>query len=416
MTVVVPTAQRIELKYRRPWVYPKQATAIFNPVDHRGLPARYSIIEASTKAGKTVGCIIWLFEQAIAGHEGQNFWWVAPVFAQAEIAYRRMKRAIPADVEFIAKETNHTIRLPGGQTIWFKSGDNPDSLFGEDVFAAVVDEASRVRAESWYAVRSTLTQTEGPVRLIGNVKGRKNFFFNLARRAEKGADDMAYYKLIAKDAVDAGVLSEEEVADARSIYPEQVFRELYLAEPSDDGGNPFGIQHIEACVRQLSNKEPRAWGWDLAKKRDWTVGTALDEDGIPCRFLRFQKPWPETMNEILRETGSTPALVDSTGVGDPIVDQMQRELGSHFEGYLFSAPSKQKLMEGLAVGIQSRTLGVLEGPMRIEMESFEYVYTRTGVRYSAPADEHDDCVCSLALAWEQKRRGPDLSIWEKLGR
>ena len=41
-------------------MYPKQIDAIFTP-------ARYSVIEASTKSGKTVGCIIWLFEQALQG-------------------------------------------------------------------------------------------------------------------------------------------------------------------------------------------------------------------------------------------------------------------------------------------------------------------------------------------------------------
>jgi len=40
-----------------------------------------------------------------------------------------------------------------------------------------------------------------------------------------------------------------------------------------------------------------------------------------------------------------------------------------------------------------------------ELEAFEYVYTRTGVRYSAPEGLHDDCVCSLALA-RQKFSAP----------
>ena len=33
-----------------------------------------------------------------------------------------------------------------------------------------------------------------------------------------------------------------------------------------------------------------------------------------------------------------------------------------------------------------------------ELEAFEYEYTRTGVRYSAPEGLHDDAVCALALA------------------
>ena len=33
-----------------------------------------------------------------------------------------------------------------------------------------------------------------------------------------------------------------------------------------------------------------------------------------------------------------------------------------------------------------------------ELESFEYEYTRTGVRYAAAQGMHDDAVCALALA------------------
>jgi hypothetical protein len=42
-------------------MYPKQSEAIFEPRDVDGNPARYSWTEASTKTGKTVGSIAWLF-------------------------------------------------------------------------------------------------------------------------------------------------------------------------------------------------------------------------------------------------------------------------------------------------------------------------------------------------------------------
>jgi len=40
--------------YRRPWLYPKQEEAMFSPRDRSGEPARYSLVEASTKTA-TVG-------------------------------------------------------------------------------------------------------------------------------------------------------------------------------------------------------------------------------------------------------------------------------------------------------------------------------------------------------------------------
>lgn len=411
---MVAAAQK-SIKYKRPWMYPEQLLAIFNE-------ARYSIIEASTKSGKTVGCIVWITEQAMqAKRPGQNYWWVAPISAQAKIAFRRLKAALPKEL-YTANETELTVTLkPNGAVIWFKGADKPDSLYGEDVYAAVIDEGSRVKEEAWFAVRSTLTATRGMLRIIGNVKGKKNWFYRLARRAEGGEKDMEFHRISHVEAVKAGILDKAEIDDARSKLPEAVFKELYAAEASDDEGNPFGITAIRKCIRPLSKAKPVAWGWDLAKSHDYTVGIGLDANGVVCRFVRFQLPWGETKARIIKETGKVPALVDSTGVGDPILEDIQRGR-KNFQGFHFSSPSKQKLMEGLASAIQEQEIGFpgysgqsnQDGPpdhvIVLELESFEYEYTRTGVRYSAPEGSFDDCVCALALARAQY--GMPRRIWK----
>lgn len=386
-----------QLVYHRPWMYPKQESAIF-------APERISIIEASTKSGKTVGCMVWLAERAMQSRAGRNHWWVAPIYAQAKIAFRRLKRGLPARV-YHANESELTLTLANGAIIWFKGADKPDSLYGEDVYSAVIDEASRCKEESWHAVRSTLTQTRGQLRIIGNVKGRKNWAYRLARRAEAGEPGMHYAKITAHDAVAGGVLDAQEIEDARRDLPENVFQELYMAEASDDGGNPFGVAAIQACIAPLSAADPLVWGWDLAKSQDWTVGIGLDVAGATCRFDRWQGPWEVTTDSIIARTGRTRALVDSTGVGDPILERLQKGR-PWFEGYQFTSPSKQRLMEGLAVAIQRREVTFPEGPISAELEAFEYVYTRTGVRYSAPEGMHDDCVCALALAVYQRQLQP----------
>lgn len=375
--------------YERPWLYPKQLEAIFDP-------RRYSIIEATTKAGKTVGCMVWLAEQAMMGKRGQNYWWVAPILPQAKIAFRRLKLGLPKHI-FTDNKTELTITLANGAVIWFKGSDNPDSLYGEDVYAAVVDEASRCKEDAWYAIRSTLTATQGPIRIIGNVKGRRNWAYKLARKAESGAPNMGYHKITAKDAVAGGILDQREIDDAKEQLPEQVFKELYEAEPSDDEGNPFGYNAIQACIKPLSSKPAVCYGVDLAKSTDYTVIIGIDEDGNCCYFDRFQLPWPLTIERIFAATKGIPTLVDSTGVGDPILEALQEKIGN-YEGFKFSSNSKQQIMEGLAVAIQQKKVGYPDGPIVNELNEFEYVYTRTGVQYSAPEGLHDDCVCALALA------------------
>ncbi len=397
-----------KIDYVRPHLYPKQLAAIFDP-------KRISCIEASTKAGKTSGCIAWLIEQALSGRAGQNYWWVAPVSDQALIAFRRAMRACPQD-SYIPNISLKTITLLNGTVIWFKSGDKPNSLYGEDVYAVVIDEASRMKEDAYIAIRSTVTYTRAPIRIIGNVRGRKNWFFKMARRAEHGDPEMGYHKIVASDAVEAGVLDAKEIEDARTQMPELAWRELYLAEASDDGGNPFGLQHIRAAIGPLSDAPPAVWGWDLAKRQDFTVGVALDAEGQVCRFQRFQGiPWDEIMSKIVGWTGPVPALVDSTGVGDPIVDFLQKKPGTNFEGYHFTQSSKQKLMEGLAMAIQSKAVSYPDGVLVQELEQFEYQYSRTGVSYSAPDGYHDDCVCALALAVMHRSTAPvPLNITQDL--
>lgn len=320
------TAEPARAFYHRPPLYPQQEQALFND-------ARYALVEASSKSGKTVGSMAWLLEQALVhrGGPGCNFWWIAPVYAQARIPYRRIKRGLPQGA-YQANDSELSLAFPNGSVMTFKGGDHADSLFGDDVMAAVVDEASRVKEESWHALRSTLTHTRGPVRLIGNVKGRRNWFYLLCRRAEAGEPDMAYAKITAHEAAAAGVLAEAEIEDARRTLPEAVFRELYLAEPSDDEGNPFGIEAIRRCIgNTLEEPKPGrkyVMGVDLGKAQDFTCAVVMDgQDGRVVALERFQAPWNDTMTRLqvlASRYNRATLLVDATGLGDPITEALQR--------------------------------------------------------------------------------------------
>jgi len=375
--------------YERPNLAQYQLDAIF-------CAERYALIEASTKAGKTVGCLAWIIEEALKGKANYNYWWVAPVYEQAKIAFRRLKNNLTASI-FKANDGELSLTFANGARIVCKSGEKPDNLYGEDVFAAVIDEASRMREEAWHALRSTLTATKAPIRIIGNVKGRKNWFYKLARKAENGAANMHYQKITAHDAINAGVLDSDEIEDARQTLPEDVFNELYLAIPTEDGSNPFGYAAIQQCIGPMSKLAPVKFGVDLAKSVDWTAIIGMDINNVVCRFERFQKPWRDTLIAIRNAVGKVPCLVDSTGVGDPILEELQAT-GKNYEGFKFTSQSKQQIMEGLAVSIQQRGIAYPDGVIPSELESFEYEYTRNGVRYSALEGMHDDTVCAIALA------------------
>lgn len=385
----------MQINYQRPFMTSYQKAILDSP-------ARYTITAASTKTGKTASHIIWLFEQSLSLKENQTVWWVAPVYQQAEIAFRRMKAQVTERNFFQSNESKLVLTTPLGSRIEFKSAEKPDNLYGDDVYAAVFDEASRAREDSWFALRSTLTATQGKCKLIGNVKGKKNWFYKLGERAKSGEPNMEYFKITAYDAAKEGIIEVDEIEQAKRDLPSHIFKELYLAEPADDNSNPFGYDNIEKCIIPTLSGVPVAYGIDLAKYTDWTVIIGLNENGEVCYFERFQKDWSQTLSRITTVIGNTPTYCDSTGVGDPIVEQLQRTL-PRVRGFKFTSQSKQQLIEGLCVAVQQQQVKFPNGMIADEMRNFEFEYSRTGVRYTAPQGLHDDCVMSLALAVDCKQ-------------
>lgn len=399
----------IKINYTRPKMTDYQ-------VEIMDCEQRFACIEASTKAGKTACMIVWLLEQALKCGPNQSVFWVAPIYMQSKIAFDRMRAQISDRDFFKVNETRLTLTLAHGSIIEFKSGDTPDSLYGNDCYAAVLDEASRMREASWVAIRSTLTATNGKCKLIGNVRGRKNFFYKMAMKAKGGESNYFYKKITAYDAVKAGILKLEEIEEAKKDLPEAVFKELYLAEASEDGSNPIGITHISRAVYGMSAEPSVCYGIDLAKGKnpltgDWTVITGLDKFGRVSYFDRFQRDW-ESITKTILSLPPGPLCIDSTGAGDPIAESIARVRET--EMFVFTQRSKQQLIEGLAYAIQNREVTVLEGVMKDELDSFEYEYSAYGVKYTAPYGLHDDCVCSLALAVRIHRNAAasgNISVW-----
>jgi len=392
-----------------PELYHKQYWALFRDKD-------FGWVEGSTKSGKTISAVVWLAKKAIELDEYDKVLWVAPYSNQAEMAFDRMREMLPDGIWDDHKNKMH-VDIEDGARICFKSGDEPNTIYGEEYKAIVVDEGSRVKKESWDAVRSTRTATQAPVRILGNVTDRNNWFYKQCRIAEQGdsPEDSYYVKITSQDAVDAGVIDPKVIEEARYNYKQagrmEEFMALYFCIPPDDGGNPFGIEAIRRCATEdgLSTKPPVCWGWDLARSENYTVGTPLDRHGRVCQgWTRFRKPWPETKREIVRCCGKqTPVIVDSTGPGDPIFEFLQ-ETDMNVVGFGFQTASKQQLMERLRAAIQEEKVEYPKnGKIFNELNNFTYEKRGDRTKYKAADGTKDDCVDSLALAvylWEQQTR------------
>jgi hypothetical protein len=294
------------------------------------------------------------------------------------------------------KHDNQFIQIVGGGSIEFWSLENPLAGRSRKYKVAIIDEAAFNRNlwQSWTeAIRPTLTDLKGSAWFMSTPKG-KNDFYKLWMRGQTNEPDWMSWQMptITNPFIDAS-----EIEAARRDLPELAFKQEYLAEFNDNVANPFGLDYIRICTGQLSNEPAVCYGIDLAKSFDWTVIIGLDRFGVVSHFERFQRPWNET-KEIIRRLPRGAIKIDSTGVGDPITEDIQRDRGD-VHSFKYTSTSKQQLMEGLAAAIHQRKVIYPEGVIKAELESFEYQMTGTGVKYTAPPGLHDDCVNALALAW-----------------
>ncbi len=198
----------------------------------------------------------------------------------------------------------------------------------------------------------------------------------------------------------------------------QEYRGLFLEEAA-------GVFHgIEGCMYgELEEPDPAhryVIGWDIAKSRDWSVVTVIDIDArienraVPhlVHFDRFNSLRYDIQVDrvagIWKKYGGY-VLLDSTGLGDPVYDMLQRK-GIPCAPYVFTNRSKEMLIQNLAIGIQSQDISYPEIPVLLqELGAYQYQMTDSGrMTYSAPEGDHDDCVISLSLAaWAARH-----PLWE----
>ncbi len=389
-------------------LYPKQLAMVDDP-------ARFTITEATTKAGKTMSHLEWLLDLAAKTGYG-NFWWVAPVRSQATMVFERARRRLQgyllkkgtyikvADATpFDYRLSNKTISL-GGATIFFLSADNPDTLYGEDVMAAVGDEVTRWKEAAWTALYTTLTATAGRAKLIGNVKGRSNWAYKKARVAEKQEDpDWSYHKITAYDAIEGGVVEAETVEQAKRHMKEDDFKELYLAEASEDGGNPFGVLNIENMMMDDPAPGPTvAYGVDLGDKVDYTWIVGLNEAGEQTTSVRFNRiGWEAQIPRIAKIIGGKPALCDATGLGTGIFMQLKKKCRRMLPFEFTPGPrgTRQRLLRDLELDIDSGGVRIYDDRIKAELLLCERRYnTRGDLTYHLPEGEHDDGMMGLGMA------------------
>lgn len=301
------------------------------------------------------------------------------------------------------------LQMANGSYIECKTADNPVSLIGDEVDLLIIDEAARLAPMTYERELAATTMTrKGRTIFISTPRG-KNWFHTKYRQTEGEETGFAFNA----PSSDNPLNTIDELDKLRKILPEAIFNQEYLAQFTESGIELFrGIDDIinQDCYEDPKPEHRYILGVDLGRVNDFTVLTVIDRQTHKVvHWERFNKiDWKLQKDRVVvvaKKYNRARVIVDSTGVGNPISQELIRE-GLSVDDFVFTGSnaktgrSKKDLIDKLSIYIQEGSIFIPNEEVLInELKSYAMELTESGnLTYSAPTGMHDDAVCSLALA------------------
>lgn len=419
---------------------PLDKDAIFHRIGYQPHPGQ-APVHASRALRRVLACGVRFGKTTAAAAEAiaaalepskrdkpRRGWIAAPTYDLCDKAFREIVLTMHERLPFLVKVSREHERLlvvqnlGGGFTeIRGKTAENPVSLLGEGLDFLIVDEAARLKPDIWDRYLSArLVDKQGWALLISTPRG-KGWYYDAWRRGQNGRDPM-WESWNAPTSTNPHV-DARQIEAQRTRIPEGVFRQEYLAEFMEGGGQVFrNVRDVAqiAAPEPYDPEETYYAGLDLAKTKDYTVLVILDSKLRLVAWDRFHRiNWTQQVARVsvkLKDYGEPLCVVDSTGKGEPVYEAL-REAGVRCIGYPFTSASKAALVNNLAILMERRSITLPTESawpeMVDEMEAFQYSVTDAGnVSTGAPSGYHDDCVCALMLAAWEARDGGDYEVYE----
>jgi hypothetical protein len=334
-----------------------------------------------------------------------KIWVVAPTYELANKVFDYIVSwyiKVPGSEQAaVSTRTPAQIRLAVNVWIQCKSADAPEGMLGEGLDLVIMDEAAMTSRNVYERyVYPTLTSKKGKTIFISTPFGQNWFYHKCTELKGEGA----YFHFQTKN---SPYFSEEEWDRAKKMMPQQVFEQEYEASFLPDAAAVF--RRVDEIIKDnsladVAREHRYVMGVDLAKHEDFTAITVIDKYNNNVvyfdRFREIDYPFQKARIKATAERYNGARIyIDSTGVGEPIFEDLRREK-LFIDDFKFSNKSKKELVEKLSIFIEQKKVFIPNNETLIdEIKSFGYKLTDSGnVIYSAPEGLHDDCVFSLALA------------------
>jgi len=371
------------------------------------------IYVAHRRAGKDK--TIWNITISEAFQRVGTYYYILPTYSQAKKVIWdnidsdgfKMLDHIPKKLVDKLNETEMQIELKNGSIIQLVGADNVDRIVGTNPIGVVFSEYSLTRPDVWDMIRPILAANGGWAIFNFTPRGM-NHAYALIQQAREYPETwwVGIYPVSQTNALSKEAIEQEQREMPRILF-EQEYECKFL-----EGASQF-FKNIENCVydesfgRNLPMDGEFKIGVDLAKYNDFTVLTPFNLNTFIVypqdRFNQVDWILQEAKIEAMaRRFNNARITLDSTGIGDPVVEELRRRnLNIRDEDvFKFTQTSRTNLLNNLAILFENNKIRIPndEG-LRNELSSFTIEVNEKGKSViKCPDNLHDDRVMSLALA------------------
>jgi predicted phage terminase large subunit-like protein len=196
--------------------------------------ARFKVVAAGRRTGKSYLAAISLILKALDGEEGKVFY-VAPTQGQARDIMWHTIFDIAGEIIERSHVNNLEITLAGGNTIFLKGADRPDTLRGVSLKYLVLDEYAFCKPDVFDNIlRPALADKQGDLLAIGTPEGRNHFY-----DMYQGAGEWDGWEAFHYTSFDNPLVPKSEIEHARQTLPSYAFHQEFMASFDARTGSLF---------------------------------------------------------------------------------------------------------------------------------------------------------------------------------
>lgn len=222
-------------------------------------PARFKVIVAGRRWGKTVLSLMYLLKEPF--QSGERRWFVTPTYRQGKmIVFPVLRQMFATFKNAKLNESEMSVIFENGAELAVKGADNEHNLRGVELTKAVMDEMAYIKPHVWQEIiMPMLSTTKGECLFIGTPSGY-DIMYELY---SKGQSDNNW-KSWQFTTLQGGFVSKEEVELAKRTMDETVFKQEFEGSFETTGNRAaWNFDRNIHCVKAKDMSNKLWWGCDF---------------------------------------------------------------------------------------------------------------------------------------------------------